>query len=85
MLLGSNSSVGCDPDWTMAKIPAINSAYGYHEFANVNRTWCVKLIELEGLGWDDMCVYEGAKRITFGDDQESFAAAFIDFLSQTTG
>ena len=83
-LLASNESVDCKPGWTPAKITDINTVFGYHEFANTSRTWCIKLID-RSTEEDDLCVQEGAKRITFGVGRTSFAAAFIEFLSQNIG
>ena len=83
-LLGPNDYVECKPGWTPAKIAVINTALGYHEFANTSRTWCIQLLA-RSTEKDDLCVLEGANRITFGERRTSFAAAFIEFLSQNIG
>ena len=56
----------------------------YHEFANLTRTWCVKAYKTS-FGGDDLCIWEGANRITFGQGRTEFAAAFIHRLSQNAG
>ena len=56
----------------------------YHEFANLTRTWCVKAYETS-FGGDDLCIWEGANRVTFGQGRTEFAAAFIHRLSQNAG
>ena len=33
----------------------------------------------------DDCVYEGANRITFGQNRQDFAAALIEVLAQNVG
>ena len=68
----------------MAQIADINTAFGYHDFANTSRTWCIKFVG-DSTGEDDLCVDEGATRITFGEGRQSFAAAFIELLSQNIG
>ena len=83
-ILDSNDIVECKPGWTPAKIADINTALGYHEFANTSRTWCIQLLA-RSTEKDDLCVLEGANRITFGERRTSFAAAFIEFLSQNIG
>ena len=57
---------------------------GYLEFANTSRSWCVKGMG-DSKGYQDPCIKEAAKRITFGQGLESFAAAIIHLLSQNTG
>ena len=84
IFLEPNAPNGCEPGWETAEISAINTQFGYHEFANTSRAWCIKLIA-ESTGKDDLCVAEGTTRITFGEGRTSFAAAFIELVSQKIG
>ena len=67
-----------------AKISSVNTSIGYHNFADVSKTWCIKIMD-ESDGNTDTCINEGANRIAFGTGRASFAAAFIELLSQNVG
>ena len=62
----------------------MNTSIGFHKFADVTKTWCLKDFgEFEG--FEDPCIREGATRLNFGPSQESFAAAVLDLWSKTVG
>ena len=70
--------------WITTKISNKDASIDYHQFANVSKTWCVKIMGVSEGKYDD-CVSEGANRITFGLNRHDFAAAFIEILSQNVG